>query len=49
MRTEGQGQQSVGLEKIVWKYEKQYDWISDLFTLEEMIHLIDFNNNINVV
>ena len=49
MRTEGQGQHPSSLEKIVWKYEKQYEWISDLFTLEEMIHLIDFNNKQYVV
>ncbi len=40
MRTEGEHQSTETLEKIVWKYEKQYEWISDLFTLEEMKHLI---------
>jgi hypothetical protein len=40
MRTEGEHQSTETLEKIVWKYEKQYEWISDLFTLEEMKQLI---------
>jgi len=42
MRSEAKGlSKGLAMESIIWKYENQYEWISDIFTLEEIMHLIE--------
>ena len=42
IRSEVKGlSQGPVMESIVWKYEHQYEWISDLFTIEEVMDLIE--------